>query len=243
MRYTTYLLVLVLLVTAAVHGADKIPAEEFAHLEAFAGMTISPDGKYVAYVESVKETQVIVIRDLDSGKDVRLELPASRVPWIPQQTQIAWINSHRLIYSLFEGGFSAVEWDGSNRKGLTGYDGALERQEQVQRWSKHVLHFFRDEDEDQVLMTEYNQPYAGYDGQWVSLTHPNVIRVNTRTAFITRVLENAGHVEYWLLDNNGVVRVGLESRRGIARTIHRPNEKAPWARYAAGKIWRSADRP
>jgi len=195
---------------------------------AFAGMTLSPDGDYVAYVESVAERQVIVIREIDSGKNVRWELPASRAPWIPQQTQIAWVNSHRLIYSLFEGGFSALERDGSKLKGLTGYDGALERREQTERWSDRVLHFYRDEKDGQVLMTDYDHSVMGYVGEWLSWNRPNIVRVNSRTAAVTRVVENPGNVEYWLIDNNGVARVGLESRRGIARTIHRADDKSPW---------------
>jgi dipeptidyl aminopeptidase/acylaminoacyl peptidase len=227
MRYLSWF-VPVFCLSAIVRGADIIPVEDFAHLDAFAGMTLSPDGRSVAYVQSVKDVQEIVIRDLDAGKNVRIEIPASRVPWVPQQTRIGWVNSHRLIFSLFEGGFSAVERDGSHIKGLTGYHGAKERQEEVQVDSDRILHFIRDEKDGQVLMTEYNRPVVAYDGQWVVWNHPNVMRMNSRTAAMMRVEENPGNVEYWVTDANGVVRVALESQRGIGRTIHRENENAPW---------------
>jgi len=181
MRYLSWL-VPVLCLSAIVRGADKIPVEDFAHLDAFAGMTLSPDGRSVAYVQSVKDVQEIVIRDLDAGKNVRIEIPASRVPWVPQQTRIGWVNSHRLIFSLFEGGFSAVERDGSHIKGLTGYHGAKERQEEVQVDSDRILHFIRDEKDGQVLMTEYNRPVGAYDGKWVNWNCPKGMPWTASTA-------------------------------------------------------------
>lgn len=228
MRYPLCFAVLALCAAVAGHGADKIPVEDFAHLDAFAGMALSPDGKSVAYVQSIQEQQEIVVRDLQTDKNVRIAIPASRVPWVPQQTSIGWVNSHRLIFSLFDGGFSAMERDGSHIKGLTGYDGAMARQEEVQVYSGGVMHLFRDEKDGQVLMAAYDQPVGAYDGQWISLSHPNVIRLNTRTAAMMRVEENPGSVEGWLVDSRGVVRVALESKRGIGRTIYRESENAPW---------------
>ncbi len=231
MRYLSCFVCVVVsaLGVCALRGAEKIPVEDFAHLDAFAGMTLSPDGQAVAYVENVKEAQVIVIRDLTTNKDVRMGVPASRMPWVPQQTNIAWVNSHRLIFSLVDGGFSAMERDGSRIKGLTGYDGARAREEEVEVWAnRQVLHYFRDEKDGQVLMAAYNQPIGSYDGQWVSLNYPNIIRVNSRTAALIRVEENPGNVEGWLVDSNGVARVALESRRGVGRTIYRESENAPW---------------
>ena len=228
MRYLTYFALLTLCISIAGWGAEKIPVEDFAHFEAFAAMTLSPDGRSVAYLQNLKGLQEIVIRDLEAEKNVRIELPASRVPWVPQQTSIGWVNSHRLIFRLFEGGFSAVERDGSRLKGLTGYDGAKERKEAVQVSSDRVLHFFRDEKNGEVLLTDYSRVIRGEDGQWVVWEHPSVIRVNTRTAAIQRVEENPENVESWLADTNGVIRVALESKRGLARTIHRATAADPW---------------
>lgn len=209
-------------------GVEKIAVEDFAHLEAFTGMTLSPDGRAVAYMQSIKGEQELVIRDLDTGKDVRLIVPASRVPWVPQQAWLGWATSNRLIYRLIEGGFSAVDRDGTHIKGLTGTDGARERQESVPVHSSGVLHLFRDEKDGHMLMTEFNRPVIDYDVQWLVANSPNVIRVNARTAVINRVEENPGNVDQWLADNRGVVRVALQSERGVARTIYREDENAPW---------------
>ena len=147
---------------------------------------------------------------------------------MPQQAQIGWVNSNRLIYKLVEGGFSAADRDGTHIKGLTGTDGARERQETFPVISGGVLHFFRDEKDGTVLMTEFNRPIINYDFQWLDTNLPNVVRVNSRTAVINRIEENPGNVEQWLTDNQGVVRVALESDRGVARIVHRENENAPW---------------
>lgn len=209
-------------------SVERIAVEDFAHLEAFAGMTLSPDGRAVAYMQSIKGEQELVIRDLETEKNVRLVVPVSRVPWVPQQTWLGWANSNRLVYRLIEGGFSAVDRDGKHIKGLTGTDGARERQESVPVHSSGVLHLFRDEKDGQMLMTEFNRPIVDYDVQWLVANHPNVVRVNSRTAVINRIEENPGNVDQWLTDNRGVVRVALESERGVARTIHREDEDSPW---------------
>jgi hypothetical protein len=84
MRYLPWL-VPVLCLSAIVRGAEMIPVEDFAHLDAFAGMTLSPDGRSVAYVQSVKDVQEIVIRDLDAGKNVRIEFPPRASPGCPSR--------------------------------------------------------------------------------------------------------------------------------------------------------------
>ncbi|MBL9204065.1 MAG: S9 family peptidase [Opitutaceae bacterium] len=209
--------------------AERIPVEDFAHFAAFSSMTLSPDGRTVAYVQNLKGLQEIVLRDLDQEKPIRLEMPASRVPWVPQATRIAWLNSQRLIFSLAEGGFSAVDRDGQRLRGLTGSYRDRNLSDDTEIQSTGLIHFFRGSDEESVLMTEYPSREAQYQGEWRVLNAPNVIRMHTRTGAWSRVEKNPGTIELWIPDSAGTLRVALEVKGSIARTVYRKDAQSPWA--------------
>lgn len=203
--------------------------EDFSHGAAYEGMTLSPDGKTVAYIQTIKRDQQVMMRDLDTGKTTGIEIPYSGVPWIPDGTRMGWINSNRLLFSLYGGGFSAMDRDGKNYVGLTGRDRPATQNGRATMYNTSgVIHSFNDEKDGEVLMAEYDQPVGLGDNQWYAIRFPHVLKVNTRTAGVVRVLRNPGNVEYWLADSQGVIRVGLESRNGIARTIYRESETGPW---------------
>jgi dipeptidyl aminopeptidase/acylaminoacyl peptidase len=214
---------------ASLTAAERLPIEDFAHQAAFVGMTLSPDGKTVAYVQNLKGAQEIVLRDLDTDKVVRIEMPASRVPWVPQSTRIGWANSRRLVFGLGDGGFSAVDCDGTRIVGLTGANREKGQRIEGEIRSSGVLHFLRSDSDGAAMMTEYTAPAARYDGEWYAPDFPHVIRMNTRSGAWSRVEQNPGNVEGWLADSAGVIRVALESKGGIARTVYRESAKAPWA--------------
>jgi len=55
-------------------SAQIIPAEDFSHQPAFKGHILSPDGKILAYNETVKGENRIFLLDLDTNKKFGLEL-------------------------------------------------------------------------------------------------------------------------------------------------------------------------
>ena len=116
-------------------GADRISVEDFAHPPAFVQMHISPQGDTVDYVQNINGQQEIVLRDLQTETNIRLEIPASPVPWAAQSASSGWVNSHRLIFKVGQTGFAAIEKDGSSKMGLTGKLGAIERRDNWRRRS------------------------------------------------------------------------------------------------------------
>lgn len=191
-------------------------------------MTLSPDGRAVAFVHDVDGEQSIVMRDIETGKTAAVAMPNSGRAWIPQSVRIDWINNHRLIFGLREGGFAAIEKDGSQVMGLTGRMGAIDRKEYRSVLSDGVLYAYRAEENGDVLMTEYDIPAARYDGEWFSPIFPHVIKLNSRTGAKVRVVTNPGNVASWLADANGVIRVALETKNGIGRTLYRESADASW---------------
>lgn len=209
---------------------ELIPVEDFSHGAAFTGMTISPDGKTVAYVQSIKGDQKILMRDLDTGKIMGIEIPNTGVPWVEQHTKLDWLNSTRLLFSLYPNGFSAMDKDGKHYEGLTGRDRYAIRKDSYFNTPSTIYNFY-DEKDGTVLMNEYDQAYS-VDGvgenQWYAISHPHVLKVNARTGGFERVLKNPGNIEYWMADSNGSIRVAIETSKGVARTIYRESETTPW---------------
>ena len=239
-----YTLVLTLSVSLTIR-ADRLPVEEFAHTPMFDGMTLSPDGRTVAYVQSIKGQQQILMRDLETNKVMGIEIPNTGRPWITQGTKLDWLNSHRLLFSLYPGGFSAMDKDGKHYEGLTGRDRYAIRQGSYFD-TPYSLHNFYDEKDGSVLLVEFDAAYA-VDGvgenQWVERGFPNVLKVNSRSGGVERLVQNPGNVATWVADSNGVVRVGVEIKKGIARLIYRESAASPWRTLPGADFSDPAVRP
>lgn len=211
--------------------AELLPIEEFAHGPMFDGMTLSPDGQTVAYVQTIKGQQQILMRDLTTNKVMGIEIPNTGIPWVAQNTKLDWLNSHRLLFSLYPNGFSAMDKDGKNYEGLTGRDRYAIHQGTILTTPASLYRFY-DEKDGNVLVLEYDTPYA-VDGiganLWADLgRHPHVLKLNSRTGGFARVEENPGNFTQWLADTNGALRVAVETKKGTARTIYRETVEAPW---------------
>jgi pimeloyl-ACP methyl ester carboxylesterase len=225
MRYLT-LLAILFGSLLSIRG-ELISVEDFSHEAAFTGMTLSPDGKTVAYVQSIKGNQQILMRDLDTGKVMGIEIPNTGVPWLAQHTKLDWLNRNRLLFSLYPGGFSAMDKDGKNYEGLTGRDRYAIRKDTYFNTPNTIYNFYDDKD-GVVLMAEYDQPVGLGENQWYAFAYPHVLKINSRTGGFERVLKNPGNIEYWMADSKGSIRVAIETSKGVARTIYRESETAPW---------------
>lgn len=225
-----FLLVPCVSMLAAAH-AGRLPVEDFSHDPAYDGMTLSPDGRTVAYVETIRNNQRILMRDLDTGEMMGIEIPHTGKPWISQGTKLDWLNNHRLLFSLYPGGFSAMDKDGRHYEGLTGRDRYAVRKGSYFT-TPFALHNFFDEKDGTVLLVEYDTAWAveGVGANlWVDAGRtPHVLKLNSRTGAFDRVEENPGNIAAWLADNNGEVRVAVETKPGTARTIYRESARAPW---------------
>ncbi|MCB1103855.1 MAG: S9 family peptidase [Cephaloticoccus sp.] len=209
-------------------GGGLIPVEDFSHGAAYNGMTLSPDGKTVAYVQSVKNDQQIMMRDLDTGKETGIEILVSKSAWNMAIANTGWVSNDRLLFSL-RGGASAMDKDGQNYLGLTGW----ERPPRLDGYgtkfiTQGAIHNFYDQKDGMVLMLEYDTRVTVGDMYWYAYNFPNILKINTRTGGFERVLKNPGNVEYWVVDSQGVPRAGLELKNGVSRTLYRRSESSPW---------------
>ncbi|MCC6415741.1 MAG: S9 family peptidase [Opitutaceae bacterium] len=237
---------LVFLCFALSARAEPLPIEEFAHMPMFDGMTLSPDGKTVAYVETVKGRQKILMRNLDTNKVMGIEIPNTGRPWVTQGTRLDWLNSHRLLFSLYPGGFSAMDKDGKRYEGLTGKD-RYSIHQGTYLTTPYTLFNFYDEQNGTVLLTEYDTAYA-VDGiganLWVDLgNRPHVLKVNSRTGGFERVEENPGDIAQWVPDANGALRVAVQTKKGVSRVVYRATVASPWQPLPGADFSDPAVRP
>ncbi len=213
---------------SAVTPPEKIPTQNFCAPAAFSSLHLSPDGKRVSYVvESDKDIR-LMFRELDSGQLFGVELPAMFASFFGKLGNTVWVSEKRFLLESYQG-YWAVDNDGGDYLPVSGYDRKYQTgSDGVYLWAGNVLHTFRGEDSDWVVMTENDQAGTPTKSGWITATYPNVIRLNTRTQKYFEEVRNPGNIVGWATDKNGVVRVGLKVV-GLKRSvIYRENERAPW---------------
>jgi len=223
-------LVMVLALVHPVRGADiyKPEAEEFARGAAIQHAIISRDGKSVAYVVTFEKEERLFFRDLETDKTKSFVFPETNTPLETGYTGFTWVGKDRVLFSAFSNGVSAMDRDSGNYIGIAGEDRVRDKNDGQQAFLSGVIHVFVGKDEGKVLMQEFDQPLAPVPGQFYTVSYPHVMKVDTKTGYFQRVVENPGNVQMWLADGNGTVCIGLQTAKGINRIIHRASEKDSW---------------
>lgn len=194
--------------------AERIPVEDFAHEEAFNGMVLSPDGKIVAYDETIKGNHRLFMLDLDTRKKLGIDLEGSNVAWA-HNSEFFWVNNRRLMFRA-HGSYAAIDRDGKNASYYL--PGA------------NALHLFRDEEAGMILATGY-EVAVGNGMRFVSYyvpERPYIMKVNPRFETRMRVVDNPGNVVAWGVNPQGEATVAVEIRGTQYRAVYRVSEKASW---------------
>lgn len=210
--------------------AEPQPVEIFAQPAAFVDMSLSWDGKYVAYKAEFEDAERVFIRALDAKEVVGVDMPPA--PNLFGRIHgMAWISSKRLVVRSHMG-LVAIDGDGKDYTMLTG--GAriygVNRQDNQRIYSGGIVYVNRDVETDSVLIEEFDEPVAGRvsAGGWIGLYHPNIIRMNTRNGNFTREEENPGDYAGWMLDRQGVARLATKIKGNKRLMMYREDARSPW---------------
>ncbi len=211
-------------------GADnpKPEAEEFARGAAIQHAVLSRDGRTAAYVITFEKDERLFFRDLETDKTKNFIFPDSNSPLETGYNGFEWISKDRAIFSLFTNGLSAVDKTSANYVGITGEDRNRDKNDGRQAFLSGVVHIFTGKEEGKVLMQEFDTPIGLADAQFFSVSFPHVTKVDTKSGYFQRVVENPGNVQFWLADGNGVVCIGLQTYKRNDRIIHRATEADSW---------------
>jgi len=203
----------------------QVPMESFARLPAIRKVTLSPDGKFIAYSMFDDLQTAFAFKNLDTGWTKGVQGTGTFRAVNPE-----WVSNERVVY----GGLAGMNRDGGNYAGLLGYARQVDKRDQNRLNAGGILfREFKGEHEGRILLTEFDQLPHAYSYGFNYVYYPNVIRMDTRTGNYARTVENPGNVVSWATDKDGTVRLGVElDKAGYSTAIYRENEAAPWLKLA-----------
>jgi len=201
-----------------------VPIESFARMPAIRDVTLSPDGKFIAYSIFDDQEAAFAFKNLETGKVKGVNGSEDLAAVYPR-----WVSNERVVY----GNMAGLNRDGGKLQGLLGKARELDKRDQDAIFTGGIL--FRDftgKYEAHILMNEFDQAPHNYSYGFNYVYHPNVIRMDTKTGNYIRILQNPGKVMGWGTDKDGAVLLGVEYDKGYSSAIYRENENAPWHRLA-----------
>lgn len=209
--------------------AEKIPVEAFANPGAFTNMTLSRSGKYVAYKAEYENAERVFMRNLETKDVIGVEPPSWATNLYGRIGGMMWLNNDRLLVNTYMG-YIAIDGNGDNYEILTGSarrnDSSRSSRERIDAGG--VLHAPREEDNDFVLMEQFDTANRKERGGFIGVRNPNVIRINTRTGHFMPYELNPGEVAGWISDRDGNIRIATKIKGLKSHVYHRKNEKDSW---------------
>ena len=212
--------------------AEPLSAEDFSHESAFKDLSLSPDGKILAYAETIKGEHRIYLLDLETNKKLGLELLGFDKSFA-HSSSFFWANNRRFVYfTPRTGTYTAIDRDGRN--GRSNIPGG------------RLVHLFRDEQYGKMLMT--GQDIAKGEGMggnvafftpnrpFVQEINPSLVsgissglEANNDWGPEIRVVENPGGVVGWVATAEGEVKAAKEIKGTKYHTLYRESGKSAWA--------------
>ena len=190
-----------------------LPVEVFFAADAITQPTLSPTGRYLAWLQPVHDRANLMVLDRQTGRKARLT--DMKEDYI---SGFEWIASERLIFTrrfLWQPGLStfAINADGSKFVSLQEGDTRNEYRsfDVIDSWaadSKHILV------EMERGISAHREPYS----------------VDIYTGKATKLLGNTLNIREWITDRHGVIRLAVASDMTEPITViyYRPDEKAEW---------------
>lgn len=203
-------------------AAEKLPVDAFTRHSSYAGVQISPDGKYLAFISDVGATKPgrpsIFFSEIATGKSAKVESPQEEGFYeAGTPTGFTWVTDRRIVYATSGGGAIGVDRDGKNWTKLTGLNN-FNNNSTI--YASEIIHVF-DDANARVLMLQ--RDFTG-DHQ----KYPSVIEVNTLRGGTALVANNVGDIDGWIPDRAGQVRIGVRWDGRRSRMIYRQKDEAPW---------------
>lgn len=205
--------------------ARAINIEDYAHEDAFKQPVLSPDGRALAYSQTLKGDHIVFVQDLETGEKFGINLESSDKD-ISRDAAYFWSTGKRFVCK-FGGNYYTVDRDGRNAKMTIPFGG--------------LVHNFRDEKNGALLLTGFEISQATGMGRFAShvyLPRPFVHRVNTIEGSsigtglgdqgrspLLRVVDNPGRVLGWVATSDGQVLAGREFQDDKFRVLYRPSAK------------------
>lgn len=181
----------------------EIPLKDFFKNPEKTGYSISPNGKYIAYLAPYESRLNIFVREVSSDNPVRITNVTAR-----DISGFFWGNDNTILYARDKDGdenfhLFSVDKTGKNEKDLTPFD----------KVRCNIVDELYDSDTD-ILIELNNRLPEVFD----------VYRLNFETGEMALAAENPGNVSTWLSDHEGKIRAALATDGVNASILFRENE-------------------
>ncbi len=197
----------------------KIPLEDFFRNVEKSNVKLSPDGRYLAWMEPWKTRLNVFVKELSTGEVTRVTSEEEQDLW-----NFVWGSPDRIVFHNDTGGdentrLFGVKPDGSDLVSYTPFEG-------VRCW---VIDLLQD-DPEHVLFTMNRRDPREMDA----------FRLNLNTGDIQLAAQNPGDVSEWIVDDSGRLRLAEVTDGLKTRIIYRDTENDPWREVASYDFRESA---
>jgi dipeptidyl aminopeptidase/acylaminoacyl peptidase len=208
---------------------ERLPIEDFARNPEMARARLSPQGKYLAYLQAAGGRTKLVVLTLASRKALRIDAGETQLTYASQKNveNATWVGNERLVLSTTVRnnfyGLLAIDADGKNSVVIGGYEDvqAMGNKNAPRLFARQIIHRSFDKQQN-FLVLDHREDGVG-NRDW-----PDVVNVRASDGLYGVVVKNPGEVEWWGLDGKGVVRLGVMVRGDLTGAIYRADGKEPW---------------
>ena len=208
---------------ARASDAPQSPEPHFRHPD-YAGLALSPSGRYIGALVPVRGRLTLAVLDLDTKQPKPVAaVDGEDIGWF------AWVNDDRLVFSVVDlqaglgeqrgGGLFAVSRDGTDFRELSPTLRSLAKRGNL-RYRYTRFHDALDDGSGDILAVSNDR----------NERYPDLYRIDTRTGRRTLLSdERPGDPVHWVADRTGVVRGVVTVERGtMLRSWWRPVANAKW---------------
>jgi dipeptidyl aminopeptidase/acylaminoacyl peptidase len=186
---------------------NQIPLEDFFRQPAQAGVSMSPDGKYMAYMQPAGNRMNIFVKKAGGNDPVQVTHAKER-----DIMGYMWKGNDTLVYMTDKGGdenfhLYSVGIDGTGDKDLTPFENTRAM----------LLDDLKEVKDEMLVMLNKRDPRF-FD----------VYRLNVRTGELKLSAENPGNITGWLTDHQGRIRIAVSSDGNNSTLLYRTAEDKPF---------------
>jgi dipeptidyl aminopeptidase/acylaminoacyl peptidase len=232
--YLTYFSFLIIISNFSI-ASEKVPHNFFSRLPAYEHVSLSPDGKKVAFVENLQKPMgVALLKVFDLSEQRMITLLQSdnkkvKIKWFK------WANTKVLMISaayeaksssvryyqtrLFSADISDEDAELTQMLKQTRSRAGIRGGRHTSQFQDSVVDWLPDED-DYILMQ------ADLDVQ----SHPDIYRVNINNGRSKRIERGKQKIRYWYTDQQGKPRIGrsIDYDDGYIRYLHKTDKDSEW---------------
>ncbi|WP_438447701.1 S9 family peptidase [Gorillibacterium sp. sgz5001074] len=186
----------------------QIPLEDFFRQPAQVSFSMSPDGKYMAYMQPADNRMNVFVKKIGEKDAVQVTHATER-----DIMGYMWKGNDRLVYMTDKGGdenyhLYSVKLDGKDDKDLTPFPN-----------TRAMLLDDLKEVKDEMLVLLNKRDPRFFD----------VYRLNVQTGELKLTAENPGNITGWMTDHQGRIRIASSSDGNNTAILYRQSEDQPFA--------------